>query len=94
VEGDTLVINFLIKPSVSRDIIGKPKGAQIKVRVTEKPRFSRATGHMIRFLAGKLGVAPSAIDVAFGRLNVHKQRQIKAPAHLPSVFQVQTTLLD
>ncbi|WP_269802039.1 hypothetical protein [Acidithiobacillus ferrivorans] len=41
-----------------------------------------------------MGVAPSAIDVAFGRLNVHKQRQIKAPAHLSSVFQVQTTLLD
>lgn len=88
------MVNILGKPSVSRDIIGKPKGAQIKVRVTEKARFSRATGHMIRFLAGKLGVAPSAIGVAFGRLNVHKQRQIKAPAHPPSVFQVQTTLLD
>jgi uncharacterized protein YggU (UPF0235/DUF167 family) len=79
---------------VSRDIIGKPKGAQIKVRVTEKPRRSRATRHMIRFMAGELGVAPSAINVAFGRLNVHKQRQIKAPTHLPSVFQVQTTPLD
>ncbi|WP_409408509.1 DUF167 family protein [Acidithiobacillus ferriphilus] len=88
------MVNFLIKPSVSRDIIGKPKGAQIKVRVTEKPRRSRATRHMIRFLAGGLGVASSSIDVAFGRLNVHKQRQIKAPTHLPSVFQVQTTLID
>jgi uncharacterized protein YggU (UPF0235/DUF167 family) len=94
VEGDTLVVNILGKPSVSRDIIGKPKGAQLRVRVTAEPRRSRATDHIVRLLAGELGVAPSAIDVVFGRLNINKQLQIKAPAHLPSVFQVQAPLLD
>ncbi|MHB1632429.1 MAG: DUF167 domain-containing protein [Acidithiobacillus sp.] len=88
------MVNILGKPCASWDVIGKPKGTQLKVGVTAEPRRGRAFGHMIRFLAGELGVAPSAIDVAFGRLNVHKQRQIKAPAHMPSVFQLQTTLLD
>ncbi len=88
------MVNVLGKPSASRDTIGKPKGAQLKVSVTAEPRNGRATDHMVRFLAGEFGVAPSAIEVVFGRMNVNKQLRIKAPAHLPSVFQVQTTLLD
>ncbi|WP_437559511.1 DUF167 domain-containing protein [Acidithiobacillus sulfuriphilus] len=93
-EGDTLVVNILGKPSASRDAIGKPKGAQLKVSVTAEPRNGRATDHMVRFLAGEFGVAPSAIEVVFGRMNVNKQLRVKAPARLPSVFQAQGTLLD
>ena len=93
-EGDTLVINILGKPSAGRDAIGKPKGAQLKVSVTAEPRNGRATDHMVRFLAGEFGVAPSAIEVVFGRMNVNKQLRIKAPTHLPLVFQVQASLLD
>ena len=93
-EGDVLVVNILGKPNASRDAIGKPKGNQLKVSVTAKPQNGRATDHMVRFLAGEFGVAPSAIQVVFGRMNVNKQLRIKAPARLPSAFQTQTDLLD
>lgn len=91
-EGDTLVINILGKPSASRDAIGKPKGAQLKVSVTAAPHLGRATDHMVRFLADEFGVSPSAIEVVFGRFNVNKQLRVKAPTRFPAVFQ-QPTLL-
>jgi uncharacterized protein YggU (UPF0235/DUF167 family) len=91
-EGETLVINILGKPSASRDAIGKPKGPQLKVSVTAAPHMGRATDHMVRFLAGEVGVAPSAITVVFGRMNVNKQLRVAAPQRLPAIFQ-QLTLL-
>ncbi|MGE5515147.1 MAG: DUF167 domain-containing protein [Bacteroidota bacterium] len=91
-EDDTLVVNILGTPSANRDAVGKPKGAQLRVSVTEAPRRGRATDHMVRFLAGEFGVAPSAIEVVFGRFNVNKQMRIKAPTKLPAAFP-QPTLL-
>lgn len=85
-EGDTLVVNILGTPAAKRDAIGKPKGHQLKVSVTEAPRAGRATDHMVRFLAEEFGVAPAAIEVVFGRKNVNKQLRIKAPNRLPAVF--------
>lgn len=88
-DGDTLVLNVLGKPSASRDAIGKPKGHQLKISVTAAPRQGRATDHMVIFLAGEFGVSPAQIDVVFGRMSVHKQLRIHAPARLPSAFQQQ-----
>lgn len=89
-EDDTLVINILGTPSASCDAIGKPKGTQLRVSVTEAPRRGRATDHMVRFLAEEFGVLPSAIEVVFGRYNVNKQLMVKAPTKLPAVFQQST----
>jgi len=86
-EGDTLVVHILGKPCASCDLIGKPKGQQLKVSVTAAPRGGRATDHMVRFLAGEFSVPTSAIEVVFGRMNVNKQLRISAPKKLPNVFQ-------
>lgn len=83
-EGDTLVLNILGTPGASRDAIGKVKGHQLKVSVTEAPRVGKATDHMVRFLAQEFGVARSDIEVVFGRKNVNKQLRIKAPKLLPA----------
>jgi uncharacterized protein (TIGR00251 family) len=85
-EGDTLVLNILGTPNAKRDAIGKVKGHQLCVSVTAVPRAGRATDHMVRFLAAEFGVAVSAIEVVFGRMNVNKQLRIKAPTRLPSVI--------
>jgi uncharacterized protein (TIGR00251 family) len=82
-DGDTLVVNILGTPGASRDAIGKVKGQQLKVSVTEAPRVGKATDHMVRFLAAEFGVARSDIEVVFGRKNVNKQLRIKAPKVLP-----------
>lgn len=85
-DGDTLVVNILGKPSAGCNAIGKPKGNQLKVSVTATPARGKATDHMLRFLAPHFGVAPSDIEVVFGRMNVNKQLRIKAPTKLPEVF--------
>jgi uncharacterized protein (TIGR00251 family) len=86
-EGDTLVVNILGRPAASRDAIGEPRGHQLEVSVTAAPRRGRATDHMVRFLAGEFGVAPSAIEVVFGRMSIHKQLRIAAPQKLPAPFR-------
>lgn len=88
-EGETLVLNVLGTPAAKRDAIGKPKGHQLRISVTEAPRAGRATDHMVRFLAGEFGVAAADIEVVFGRKNVNKQLRIKSPKRLPAVFAQQ-----
>lgn len=85
-EGDTLVLNILGTPNAKRNAIGKVKGHQLCVSVTEVPRAGRATDHMVRFLAEEFGVSVSDIQVAFGRMNVNKQLRIKSPKRLPPVI--------
>jgi uncharacterized protein (TIGR00251 family) len=86
-EGDTLILNILGKPNAGKDAIGKVQGKQLRVTVTEAPVAGRATDHMVRFLAARFGVAPSDIEVVFGRFNVNKQMRIRSPQKLPSVIQ-------
>lgn len=50
-DDDTLILNVLDTPSAKQDVIGKVKGNQLKISVTEAPRAGRATDHMVRFLA-------------------------------------------
>lgn len=83
-EGELLVLNVLGTPSAKRDTIGKVKGNQLKISVTEAPIAGRATDHMVRFLAKTFGISPSDIEVVYGRMNVNKQLRIKAPKNLPS----------
>ncbi len=93
-DGDVLVVNILGKPSAARDVIGKPKGTQLKVSVTAAPVSGKATDHMLRFLAHEFGVSVSDIEVVFGRMNVNKQMRIKAPKKLPAVFSQGALLPD
>lgn len=85
-DGDILVLNVLGTPSARIDAIGKVKGNQLKISVTEAPRLGRATDHMVRFLAKIFEVAVKDIEVVFGQMNVNKQLRIKAPKKLPEVI--------
>lgn len=86
-DGDTLVFNVLGTPGASKDAIGKVKGNQLRISVTESPVRGRATDHMVRFLAAEFQVPISNIEVVFGRYNVNKQLRVKAPQNLPRVFR-------
>jgi len=85
-DGDILVLNVLGTPSAKQDVIGKPKGQQLKISVTAAPEGGKATDYMVKFLAKEFGVAVKDIDVVFGRFNVNKQLRIKSPKQLPSVI--------
>lgn len=83
---DTLILNVLGTPGAKQDVIGKVKGNQLKISVTEAPKAGKATDHMVRFLAKEFDVSTSDIVVVFGRMNINKQLRIKAPKKLPSVI--------
>ncbi len=85
-DGNILVVNILGKPGASKDAVGKPKGAQLKVNVTAPPRNGRATDHMVAFLAPLFGVRERDIEVVFGRESIHKQLRIAKPGRWPEVF--------
>ena len=85
-DDDVLVLNVLGTPSAKQDAIGKVKGNQLKISVTEAPKRGRATDHMVRFLAKIFEVSVSDIEVVFGRMSIHKQLRIKSPKNLPPVF--------
>lgn len=85
-DDETLVLNVLGTPGASKDAIGKPKGNQLRISVTEPPRRGKATDHMVRFLAQAFDVSISDIEVVYGRFNVNKQLRIKSPKKLPKVF--------
>ena len=84
-DGDTLVLNVVGTPGASRDAIGKPKGNQLPISVTEAPVAGRATDHMVWLLADRFGVGVADIEVVFGRFNINKQLRIRAPKTLPAV---------
>jgi len=86
-EGEILVLNVLGKPSASKDAIGKPKGKQLNISVTEAPIAGRATDHMVRYLADEFSVAVKDIEVVFGRFSVNKQLRIRSPMRLPAVIR-------
>ena len=86
-DGEVLVLNVLGTPSAKRDVIGKPKGDQLKISVTAAPEGGKATDYMVRFLAKEFGVTIKDIEVVFGQYNVNKQLRIKAPKHLPEVIK-------
>jgi len=85
-DGDVLVLNVLGTPSAKKDVIGKPKGNQLKISVTANPIGGRATDHMVKWLAKEFGVSKGDIEVVFGRMNVNKQLRIKNPQKLPRVI--------
>jgi len=93
-DGETLVLNILGKPSAKLDAIGKPKGIQLKVSVTAAPVVGKATDHMVRFLAAEFGVSAHDITVVFGRFNINKQLRIKAPKKLPPVVAQALAVVD
>ncbi len=83
-EGDVLVLNILGTPAAKRDVVGKPKGNQLKISVKAQPQKGKATDYMVAFLANEFGVSASAIEVVYGRESIHKQLRIKAPKSVPS----------
>lgn len=84
-DAETLVLNVLGTPGADKDAIGRPKGTQLRISVTEAPVAGRATDHMVRFLSEAFDVPAADITVVYGRYNVNKQLRIREPRRLPPV---------
>ena len=87
--GDSEVIFYWDGETLMLNILGKPKGPQLKISAAAAPRAGRATDNMVRFLAEEFGVATGDIEVVFGRMNVNKKLRIQSPKRLPAIIAQQ-----
>ena len=86
-DNDVLVLNVLGTPSAKRDVIGKPRGNQLKISVTAAPENGKATDYMVAFLSKQFGVKKKDIEVVYGQTNINKQLRIHSPKKLPGVIE-------
>jgi len=93
-EENTLVINILGTPSAKKDVIGKPRGNQLKISVKASPENGKATDYMVKFLSKEFGVSRRDIEVVYGWTNINKQLRIKNPKKLPKHLDIHKNLFD
>lgn len=76
-EGVTVTLR--VQPGASRDIAAGLHGEALKVRVTARAVEGKANQAVIRFLAGELGVPPSAVTILSGASSRSKRVRIDCP---------------
>jgi uncharacterized protein len=84
-DGANLVLTVRVQPRASRDEL-RLEGARLKVRITAPPVDGAANAHLLRFLAGAFGVAPSRAELVRGASGREKIVRISAPKTLPDAL--------
>ncbi len=82
-DGADLLITLRVQPRASRDEI-LPEAARLRVRITAPPVDGAANAHLLRFIAGRFGVAPSRTELVRGASGREKTVRIRAPAEIPA----------
>lgn len=72
VQNDTVLLHVKVQPRASRDEIAGTIGSELKVKVTAPPVDSAANKALVRFLAERLGVSRSAVQILRGETSRHK----------------------
>lgn len=71
-----MILSVLLVPNASKnEIVGWHDGA-LKIRLAAPPVEGKANEELLRFLAKKLGLAPSELSIEGGRASKHKRLNI------------------
>lgn len=81
-DGADLVLVLRVQPRASRDEM-LPDADRLRVRITAPPVEGAANAHLLRFLAGCFGVAPSRAELVRGASGREKTVRIQAPKVVP-----------
>jgi uncharacterized protein (TIGR00251 family) len=84
-DGADLVLTVRVQPRASRDELC-PDGERLRVRITAPPVDGAANAHLLRFLAGAFGVAPSRTEIVRGASGREKVVRIMAPKTMPDAL--------
>ena len=84
-DGADLVLTVRVQPRASRDEL-RLEGTRLKVRITAPPVDGAANAHLLRFLAGAFGVAPSRAELVRGASGREKVVRISMPKTLPDAL--------
>lgn len=71
-EEAAVFLKVLLQPRASRDDIDGMHGVALKVRVTAPPLEGRANTALKKFLAKKLGLSPSRVEIIAGERSREK----------------------
>jgi hypothetical protein len=82
-DGADLVLTVRVQPRASRDALVL-EDTRLKVRITAPPVDGAANAHLLRYLAGRFGVAPSRTELVRGTTGREKTVRIQAPSELPT----------
>lgn len=84
-DGADLILTVRVQPRAARDEL-VAEDARLKVRITAPPVDGAANAHLIRYLAGQFGVAPSRTALVRGATGRDKVVRISAPRVLPDAL--------
>lgn len=90
-DGVDLVLNVRVQPRAARDAFA-PEPERLRVRITAPPVDGAANAHLLRFVAGEFGVAPSGVSLLRGRTGREKVLRIAAPASMPAALAAELAL--
>jgi len=82
-DGADLVLTLRVQPRASRDEM-LPEASRLRVRITAPPVDGAANAHLLRFLAGRFGVALSRAELVRGMSGREKTVRIRAPSDMPA----------
>ena len=71
-QSDGVLLSLKVHPRASRDEIGEPLGAELRVKVTAPPVESAANEAVIRLLAGALDIPRNRLALVRGGTSRHK----------------------
>lgn len=75
--GSATELEVWVQPRASRDGVAGLQGGALKVRLTAPPVDGEANEALVRFLAGRLGVARSAVTLVRGQTSRRKTLRIE-----------------
>ncbi len=72
-QGDGILLSIKVQPRASKNEIGEPLGAELKVKVTAPPVDSAANEAVLRLLADVLDCPRGGVQLVRGNTSRHKQ---------------------
>lgn len=72
-----LYIHIHVQPRASRNEVGGIHGDSLKIRLTSPPVEGAANSLLVEFMAKRLGMSKSRIEITAGEKSRHKTLKIK-----------------
>lgn len=85
-DGSDLLLNVLVQPRASCDVLVGIHGRFLKVKIKATPVDGKANHYLIKFLAKTFNVPNSQVSLISGNSSRHKRFRITLPRHLPGLF--------
>jgi uncharacterized protein (TIGR00251 family) len=74
-----LTLEVLVQPKSSRDEIVGFQDGRLRIRITAPPEGGKANEHLRAFLAKKMGISKSQVEIVYGEKSRNKRIHLHCP---------------